>query len=296
MSTDISRCGYVALIGRPNVGKSTLLNALIGTKLSIVSRKAQTTRHRIHGVLTQGARQFVFVDTPGFQRRHGGAMNRMMNRVVTKALSEVDVVVHVVEAGRWSAADEHILPLLPESRPTILAINKIDLVKDRATLFPYAERLLALHPYAAVVPVSAERHLQLEPLLDEIGERLPEGEHWFEADAVTDRSVRFLAAEMIREKIFRLVGDELPYGTTVIIEQWEEEEAGVRISACVLVERESHRPILLGAGGRHMKRIATEARQDMVAMLGKPVFLEVYVKVRKAWSQREGTLRELGYD
>ncbi len=296
MADSTPRCGHVALIGRPNVGKSTLLNALIGSKLSIVSRKAQTTRHRIHGVLTQDARQYVFVDTPGFQTRHGGAMNRMMNRVVTRTLADVDVVVHVVEAGRWSAADAEILTLLPTDKPVILAINKIDLLRDRDSLFPYAERLMGLHTYAAVVPVSATRHTRLAALLEEIGQRLPEGEHWFEADALTDRSVRFLAAEAIREKIFRLVGDELPYGTTVMIEQWEEDETGVRIAACVLVEREGHRPILLGAGGRHMKRIATEARQDIVALLGKPVFLEVYVKVRKDWSRREAGLRELGYD
>ncbi len=295
MSTPF-RCGYVAVVGRPNVGKSTLANALIGAKLSIVSRKAQTTRHRIHGVLTREHEQFVFVDTPGFQTRHGGAMNRMMNRVVTQALSEVDVVVHVVEAGKWSAGDEQLLPLLPAPEKTILVLSKVDRLKSKNDLFPFAQRLLKLFPYGAVVPVSAVREVQLEQLLSEIASRLPEGEPMFEADTLTDRSMRFIAAELIREKIFRLVGDELPYGCTVVIEQWEENESGARISACVVVERESHRPILLGASGGHMKRIATEARQDMVKLLEKPVFLDVYIKVRKGWSDRESALRDLGYE
>ncbi len=291
-----TRCGFVAIVGRPNVGKSTLANALIGTKISIVSRKAQTTRHRIHGVLTRGSDQFVFVDTPGFQTRHGGAMNRMMNRVVTQALAEVDVVVHVVEAGKWSAGDARLLPLLPSSRPVILVVNKVDALKDKNSMFAYVSRITAQFPYAAVVPVSALRDVQLDILLDEISARLPEGEHLFDADTLTDRPIRFIAAELIREKIFRLVGDELPYGCTVVIEQWEENDAGARIAACVVIERESHRPILLGAGGRHMKRIATEARLDIVKLLDKPVFLDVYIKVRKGWSDRDSALRELGYE
>ena len=295
MSTPF-RCGFVAIVGRPNVGKSTLANALIGAKLSIVSRKAQTTRHRIHGVLTREHEQFVFVDTPGFQTRHGGAMNRMMNRVVTQALAEVDVVVHVVEAGKWSAGDEQLLPLLPAPEKTILVLSKVDQLKSKNELFPFAERLLKQFPYSAVVPVSAVKQVQLEQLLEEIAARLPEGEPMFEADALTDRSMRFIVAELIREKIFRLVGDELPYGCTVVIEQWEENDSGARIAACVIVERESHRPILLGAGGGHMKRMATEARQDIVKLLEKPVFLDVYIKVRKGWSERDSALRDLGYE
>lgn len=295
--TDITtQCGFVALVGRPNVGKSTLANALIGSKISIVSRKAQTTRHRIHGVLTRDQQQFVFVDTPGFQTRHGGAMNRMMNRVVTQTLSEVDVVVHVVEAGRWTPADAQIVPLLPTDRRALLAINKVDLVRDKTTLLPYVEKVMQQYPYDAVVPVSALRDVQLENLLQEIGQRLPDGEHIFAEDALTDRPVRFLVAEILREKIFRLVGDELPYGCTVFIEDWKEEDRGVRIAACILVERESHRPILLGAKGAHMRRIATEARQDIVKLVDKPVFLEVFVKVRKGWTERESLLRELGYE
>jgi GTP-binding protein Era len=291
-----SRCGFVALVGRPNVGKSTLSNALVGAKLSIVSRKAQTTRHRIHGVLTRGSDQFVFVDTPGFQTRHGGAMNRMMNRVVTQALAEVDVVVHVVEAGKWSAANASVVALLPRHRPVVLAVNKVDEFQQKNDLFPYVSRLMEQFPYAAVVPVSALRGVQLDALVDELAQRLPAGEHLFVEETDPDRPVRFLAAELLREKIFRLVGDELPYACTVVIEQWEEGDEGVRIAACVVVERESHKPILLGAGGQHMKRIATEARQDMVKLLEKPVHLDVYVKVRKGWSDRESALRDLGYE
>jgi len=291
-----TRCGFIAIVGRPNVGKSTLTNALIGSKVSIVSRKAQTTRHRIHGVLTRSGEQFVFVDTPGFQTRHGGAMNRMMNRVVTQALADVDVVVMVVEAGKWTEADAKLLPLLPAPERTILAISKIDALKSRNDLFPFVSKITALHGFAAVVPVSAVKNTQLDVLLAEIAQRLPEGEPMFEEDTLTDRPMRFIAAELVREKIFRLVGDELPYACTVVIEQWEENEQGARIAACVIVERDSHKPILLGAGGVHMKRIATEARQDMVKMLDKPVHLDVYIKVRKGWSDRESALRDLGYE
>lgn len=296
MTQPASRCGFVAIVGRPNVGKSTLLNALVGSKISIVSRKAQTTRHRINGVLTRPGEQFIFVDTPGFQTRHGGTMNRMMNRVVTQALAEVDVVVMVVEAGKWSAGDAALLPLLPAGPRHILAVNKTDLVKDRGTLFPYVQKIVDQHAFDAVVPVSAARERQLNDLLSEIAKGLPEGEPLFEEDALTDRPVRFIAAELIREKIFRLVGDELPYGCTVVIEQWDETPRQTRIAACVIVERESHRPILLGAGGGHMKRIATEARQDIAKLLDRPVHLEVYIKVRKGWSDRESALRDLGYD
>jgi len=278
------------------VGKSTLTNALIGSKISIVSRKAQTTRHRIHGVLTREHEQFVFVDTPGFQTRHGGAMNRMMNRVVTQALADVDVVVHVVEAGKWSEGDAKLLPLLPNPERTILVVSKIDALKNRDDLFAFVSKIMALHPFGAVVPVSATKNQQLDQLLDEIASRLPEGEPMFEEDTLTDRPMRFIAAELVREKIFRLVGDELPYGCTVVIEQWEETAKGATINACVVVERDSHKPILLGTGGMHMKRIATEARQDIAKLLDKPVHLEVYIKVRKGWSDREGALRDLGYE
>lgn len=290
------RCGFVTIVGRPNVGKSTLANALVGAKISIVSRKAQTTRHRINSVLTREKEQFVFVDTPGFQTRHGGLMNRMMNRVVTQSLTDVDVVLHVVEAGKWNEGDEQLIPLFPKGTRVILVINKVDLMKNKADLLPYIAKVAAKYEYAAVLPVSAQRKVQLDTLLDEVAQYLPVDEPMFEEDTITDRSMRFIAAEMLREKVFRLVGDELPYGCAVMIEQWEETAKAVRIAACILVEREGHKPILLGAKGMHMKRIATEARQDMQAMLEKPVHLEVYVKVRQGWTEREATLRELGHE
>jgi len=296
LATPAHRCGFIAVVGRPNVGKSTLTNALIGSKISIVSRKAQTTRHRIQGVLTREHEQFVFVDTPGFQTRHGGAMNKMMNRVVTQTLADVDVVLFVVEAGKWSAGDEKLLSLLHEPKRTILVISKIDEIKNRDELYPFVANIASQYPFDAVVPVSSTRRHQLDQLLDEIAKRLPESEPFFDAETFTDRPMRFIAAELIREKIFRLVGDELPYACTVVIEQWDETDKGAHISACVIVQRDSHRPILLGAGGGHMKRIASEARQDIAKMLDKPVHLEVYVKVRKGWADKESSLRDLGYE
>lgn len=298
MENKNQRCGFVAIVGRPNVGKSTLTNALIGAKISIVSRKSQTTRHPIQGVLTRDNAQFVFIDTPGFQTRHGGAMNRMMNRVVVQTLSDVDVVVHVVEAGKWSEGDENVLPLLPppDKKHVILVLSKIDAIKNKAELFEFTTRIMAKYQYDAVIPVSALKNTQLTILLDEIARRLPHGEFMFDEDTLTDRSMRFISAEILREKIFRLVGDELPYASTVVIEEWNEEDKGIHINACVVVERESHKPILLGAGGQHMKRIATEARQEIADMVDKPVFLEVFIKVRKGWSEQESTLRDLGYE
>ncbi|MEY3629783.1 MAG: hypothetical protein RLY91_1549, partial [Pseudomonadota bacterium] len=242
MTETAHRCGFIAVVGRPNVGKSTLTNALIGTKISIVSRKAQTTRHRIQGVLTRDTEQFVFVDTPGFQTRHGGAMNKMMNRVVTQTLADVDVVLFVVEAGKWSPGDEKLLSLLHDPKRTILVISKIDQLKNRDELYPFVAKIAALYQFDAVVPVSSTKKHQLDQLLDEVAKRLPENEPFFDADTLTDRPVRFIAAELIREKIFRLVGDELPYGCTVVIEQWEETEKGANIAACIIVERDSHRP------------------------------------------------------
>lgn len=290
------RCGYVALVGRPNVGKSTLTNALIGAKVSITSRKAQTTRHRITGVLTRDDAQFVFVDTPGFQTRHGGAMNKMMNRVVSQTLSDVDVVLFLVQAGQWTAADESLLAMLPKDGQVILVLSKTDMVKDKGSLFPFTATVAAKFPFTAVVPVSAIKDRQLDDLLNEIARHLPHNEAYFDEETLTDRPMRFLVAELIREKIFRLVGDELPYGCTVVIEQWEESDAKASINACVIVQRESHRPILLGAKGTHMKRIATEARQDIAKLLDKPVHLEVYIKVKKGWTDRQSSLREFGYE
>ncbi|MCM8611433.1 GTPase Era [Accumulibacter sp.] len=291
------RCsGQIAIVGRPNVGKSTLLNALVGEKLSIVSRRAQTTRHRIVGVLTRSDAQYVFVDTPGFQTRHGNALNRAMNRGVRQALAEVDVVFLVVEAGRFDARDRQVRQLVPADRPLIIVVSKIDQLPDRNQLLPFLARLAGEGEFAAIVPVSATRGDQLDLLLAEARKHLPLEGLLFAEDELTDRSERFLAAEYIREKVFRLIGDELPYAAAVEIERFVVDGGLRRISAAILVDREGHKPIVVGKGGEVVKRIATEARQDMERLFGGPVFLEVFVKLKSGWADDERMLRTLGYD
>jgi GTP-binding protein Era len=298
---DGPRTGLVAIIGRPNVGKSTLLNALVGEHVSITSRKPQTTRVRVLGVLTRGAApattQFIFVDTPGFQRRHRTLLNRRMNESVRAALAEADVVVLVVEARGLAAGDEALIELLPAGRDNvILALNKTDLLADRDQLLPRIADACARFPFSAVVPVSAERRRQLDELLDEIGRRLPPGEPLFEPDQFTDRSARFLAAETIREKAFRLLGDELPYGVAVTIEQWNEDDRRAEIAATLLVEREPHKAIVIGAGGAKLREIGRLARLDIEKLLGKPVHLQTHVGVRRGWSDDARALKSLGYE
>ena len=250
------RSGYIAIVGRPNVGKSTLLNKLIGEKISIVSRKAQTTRHRITGILTKDDAQFVFVDTPGFQTKYSNALNRAMNRGVTQTLSDVDVVIFVVEAGRYDAKDKAVVRLLPKDRPVILVVNKTDLQKDRAALLPFLAEVAADHDYAAIIPVSAAKGRQTDDLLNEAKKHLPNDGLMFPEDDLTDKSERFLASEYIREKVFRLLGDELPYATAVEIERFETEGDLRRIFAAIVVDREGHKAIVIGKGGEQLKRIA----------------------------------------
>ncbi|MDR2452433.1 MAG: GTPase Era [Candidatus Accumulibacter sp.] len=290
------KSGFIAIVGRPNVGKSTLLNRLIGEKISIVSSKAQTTRHRITGILTRPGAQFVFVDTPGFQTRRAGVLNRTMNRGVSAALAEVDVIILVVEAGRFTDGDEAVVRLLPKDRPVVLAVNKIDRLEEKAVLLPMLDRLRQMFPFAALVPVSAAKGSQLEDLLAELCERLPREGFLFAEDEMTDRGEGFLAAEFIREKIFRLLGDELPYASTARIEKFEREGALRRISAAILVDRPAHKGIVIGKGGQMLKRIASEARQDMERLFGGKVFLEVFVQVRSGWSDDERLLRSLGHE
>ncbi|TJZ67774.1 GTPase Era [Chitiniphilus eburneus] len=295
------RCGFVAIVGRPNVGKSTLLNHLIGLKLSITSRKAQTTRHRITGVLTEADAQVVFVDTPGFQTRHRNALNQAMNRNVTTTLADVDVILLVVEAGRWGPDDEAVLKLIPPDRPALLVINKIDLMADRAQLLPFIERIAAQRDFAAIVPVSAQKGQQLDGLLKAVKPLLPESVPLYEEDQVTDRNERFLAAEIVREKIFRLMGDELPYAMTVEIEKFDEEQTKDgrelrRIYAAVLVDRDSQKAILIGRNGEKLKRIGTEARQDMEKLFDAKVYLEVWVKVKSGWADDTRVLRQQGFE
>ncbi len=295
-SQPLAPAGLVALVGRPNVGKSTLLNRLIGEKLSITSRKAQTTRHRIMGVRTDEDAQYVFVDTPGFQTKHSSALNRTMNRGVTQALQEVDVICFVIEAGRFGDPDRKVLALLPGDRPVILVLNKIDELKDKAAMLPFVAKLAALRDWAAVVPVSAEKGTQTDALLSEIKKALPEQGFLYDPDTLTDRSERFIASEYIREKLFRLLGDELPYAATVEIEKFETEGELRRIFAAIVVDRESHKPMIIGRNGETLKRIASEARQDMTRMFGGTVYLELWVKVKSGWADDERLLRTLGYE
>ena len=290
------KSGTIAIVGRPNVGKSTLLNRLIGEKISIVSRKAQTTRHRIMGILTRPDAQFVFVDTPGFQTKHTNALNRTMNRGVSQALAEVDVVIFVLDADHFDERDKAVIRLLPAERPVILAVNKIDQIKDKTKLLPMLAELAKQYAFAAIVPVSAARGSQLEDLLAETRKHLPNDELLYGEDEITDKSERFLASEYIREKLFRLIGDELPYAATVEVEKFEVEGALRRINAAIVVDRDGHKGIVIGKGGATLKRIATEARQDMERLFDGKVYLEVFVKVKSGWTDDERLLKSLGYE
>jgi GTPase len=291
-----SRCGLVAIVGRPNVGKSTLLNALVGQKVSITSRKAQTTRHRITGIRTLGEAQFVFVDTPGFQTRHAAALNRTLNRTVQATLGDVDVVLFVVEAGRFNLGDAKVLALLPEDKPVLLIANKLDTVRRRAEMAPWLQAMAERRAFAEFVPLSANRPSDTQRLLGIVEPYLPEQPWLYDADALTDRNERFLAGEIIREKLFRLTGDELPYASTVVIEKFEEEGSLKRISANIVVEREAHKGMVIGEGGELLKRIGSEARVELETLLESKVFLELWVKVRSGWADDERHLRSYGYE
>jgi GTP-binding protein Era len=291
------KSGFIAIVGRPNVGKSTLLNHLVGQKISITSRKAQTTRHRITGILTDAASQCVFVDTPGFQTEHKNALNRGMNRVVTASLRDVNIVLFVIEARHFDERDRQVMKLLPQDRPVILVINKADLMADKRELLPFIESIAGERHFAAIVPVSARQDKQLDTLLCAIREYLPEGEPIYAADEITDRNERFLAAELLREKIFRFTGEELPYSASVVIEQFKEEPSGMRrIHAAILVDKEAHKVMLIGKGGEKLKQIATEARMDMEKLFGAKVFLDVWIKVRSGWADNAQVLKSLGYE
>lgn len=291
----LHRSGYIAIAGRPNVGKSTLLNHLIGAKVSITSRKAQTTRHRILGVRSDAAAQFVFLDTPGFQTQHRNALNRAMNKSVTDAMASADVGLLVVEAAGWRPEDAAVCALFPGGLPIVLAINKIDTLKRQDKLLALIDKVRAVREFVAIVPVSARGGAGLDALLGELARYLPAAAPMYEADMLTDRPERFLAAEMIREKVFRLSGEEIPYGTDVTIEKFEEDGGLRRIQATILVDRPGHKVILLGARGERMKRIASEARLDMEKLFGTKVFLEVWIKVKSGWADNATMLKSLGY-
>jgi len=289
------RCGHVAIVGRPSVGKSTLLNALVGARISITSRKPQTTRHRIGGILTEPGTQFIFVDTPGWQTRHRSPLNERLNRTVREALGDVDVIVFVVDAARFGAQDREVLDLLPDGVPVVAALNKIDALADKRALLPRIAEIAALREFVAIVPISAERGTELGALKRAIAAALPPGPPLYSGDDVTDRDERFLAAEFIREKIFRQLGDEVPYGTAVAIESFEHDGELRRIRATIFVDKTSQRAILVGEGGGRMKAIASQARADMETLFGGKVFLDVWVRVKRGWSGNDAMLTRLGY-
>ncbi|MBI5279371.1 MAG: GTPase Era [Burkholderiales bacterium] len=295
------RCGLIAIVGKPNVGKSTLLNALVGQKVSITSRKAQTTRHRITGIRTVGNAQFVFVDTPGFQTKHGSALNRSLNKAVTGVVGDVDLVLFVVEAGNFALADAKALALLKPGIPAILVANKLDQVHRRAELAPWLRDMQQRHPFAEYVPMSAKNPKDVERLFAICEKYVPEQPWWYQEDELTDRSENFLAGEIVREKLFRLTGEELPYTSTVVIDRFQEEPSPkhgrmVRIAATIIVERDGHKAMVIGEGGERLKRIGTEARQELEKLMGAKVFIEIWVKVRSGWADDEARVRSFGYE
>ena len=289
------RTGYIAIIGRPNVGKSTLLNNLVGQKVSITSKKAQTTRHRINGILTDEQSQFIFVDTPGFQTRHTNRLNSLMNRTVTQSMRDVDVVIFVIEALHFDERDRLVLKLLPVDRPVILVINKIDQLADKSRLLPFLEKMAKEFAFAAMIPVSAQEGMQLPELLSTIRPYLPENPPLFDPDEATDRSERFIAAELIREKLFRLTGEEIPYSASITIDKFTTEGNLRKIHACIIVDKANHKAIIIGKDGEKLKAIATQARKDMERVFGGKVYLEIWVKVKTGWADDAQMLKSLGY-
>ncbi|MET1254752.1 GTPase Era [Aliikangiella maris] len=293
-----SRCGFVAFIGRPNVGKSTLLNQLLGQKLSITSRKPQTTRHRILGIDTLDNTQMIYVDTPGIHKKEARAINRLMNRAASSSIADVDLVVFVVENDRWTEDDELVLEhIKTHNVPVILFINKVDKIKDKEALLPYLQQLSTKYAFQQIIPGSALKNNQVDALKNYLLDAMPEGDFVFPEDYYTDRSERFLTAEIIREKLIRQLGDELPYSITVEIEQFKMDEKGLlRINGLILVERSGQKSIVIGKGGSRLKQVGTDARKDIERLFAQKVFLELWVKVKDGWADDERALRSLGFD
>ncbi len=292
----VSRCGYVAIVGRPNVGKSTLLNHILGQKLAITSRKPQTTRHNMLGIKTEGEVQTIYVDTPGLHKENQKALNRFMNKTAVTALRDVDVVVFVVDRTRWTDEDQMVLERVRFVKcPVLLAVNKMDRLEDKADMLPHLQWLQEQLPEATLIPVSAQHGHNLDALEELVAERLPEGDHFFPEDQITDRSSRFLAAELIREKIMRQLGAELPYQVAVEIEEFKYENGVLHIHGLILVERDGQKKILIGQAGERIKRIGQEARHDMETLFDAKVMLNLWVKVKGGWSDDERALRSLGY-
>jgi GTPase len=296
------RCGAIAIVGRPNVGKSTMLNHLVGQKVTITSKKAQTTRHRITGIFTDADAQFLFLDTPGFQKTHENALNRVLNRTVTQAVADADVIVFAIEAGKFLPADELVLNALNTSAaaangtPIILMVNKIDRVEDKQKLLTFLNDITSRLTFAAVVPTSVKNKATLEELKRAIKSRLPVAPAVFAVDEITDKSERFMAAEFIREKVFRQVGEELPYSISVLIEKFEQEGNLRRIFATIVVDKSSQKAIIIGTKGERLKRIGTDARKDMEVTFAAKVYLELFVRVKKGWADNEAMLRQYGYE
>ncbi|MFH0134113.1 GTPase Era [Variovorax sp. VaC1] len=302
-TTGPQHCGLIAIVGKPNVGKSTLLNALVGQKISITSRKAQTTRHRITGMRTLGATQFVFVDTPGFQTLHANALNKSLNKTVQGAVGDVDLILFVVEAGSFTPADERVLKLLGKGIPTVLLANKLDNVHRRGDIAPWLQTMQGKHSFAEYVPMSAKNAKDVERLFGICEKYLPEQPWFYDEDELTDRSEKFLAGELVREKLFRLTGDELPYTSTVIIDKFEEEPPQkkgqkrlLRIAATIVVERDGHKAMVIGDKGERIKRIGMETRVELEKLADAKVFLELWVKVRSGWADDEARVRSFGYE
>ncbi|ARD44969.1 GTPase Era [Colwellia sp. PAMC 21821] len=297
MTTEQTHCGLIAIVGRPNVGKSTLLNTLLGQKVSITSRKPQTTRHRILGILTEGNNQAVLVDTPGLHSEEKRAINRLMNRAASSTLAEVETVVFLVEGTHWTSDDEMVLTKIKNSgAPCVLVVNKIDNIQDRDTLLPHLQKLGAMHDFADIVPISASKGENVDAIKKICFNALPEGDFWFPEDYITDRSSRFMASEIVREKLIRFTGDELPYSTTVEIEQFKIDDKGIlHINALILVERTTQKRMVIGNKGEKLKVIGQEARRDMENLFERKVFLETWVKVKSGWADDERALRSLGY-
>ncbi|WP_052365006.1 GTPase Era [Halotalea alkalilenta] len=294
------RCGFVAIVGRPNVGKSTLMNRILGQKISITSRRPQTTRHQVMGVKTEGDTQTVFVDTPGMHimgKDRNRAINQFMNQTATQALRGVDCVVFIIDRTRWTEEDQIVLDRLAHLEvPVILAVNKVDWLKDKSTLLPWLEQVAGKRAFTAILPISAKNGTGVDALEAEVGRHLSVGPHYFPSDQVTDKSERFIAAELVREKVMRQLGDELPYQMTVEIEEFRDEGRVVHISALMLVEREGQKKILIGEGGERIKQIGSEARIDMERTFGAKVMLKLWVKVKRGWSDDARALKSLGYD
>jgi GTP-binding protein Era len=290
------RSGRIAIVGRPNVGKSTLFNRMVGMKISITSNRPQTTRHRLNAFLTEAGAQMVLVDTPGFQTEHGGELNRLMNRTVSESLDGVDIVLFVIEAMRFGREDRKLLPLLSNDIPVILIVNKIDKFADKAVLLPFIAETSKAFAFAEIVPVSAAKGTQVSHLRKILKPYLPEGPPQHGEDEVTDRPERFLAAELVREKLFRLLGEELPYAATVMVEKFELQGQLRHIHIAIIVDKPNHKAMVIGKGGEKLKQIGTQARIDMEKLFGGKVFLELWVQVKSGWADSLKALKSLGYE